>query len=111
MSNEPIPRHWSVTAACVSLLAMGLFNLVYSFTGIYAPYGIYYPAALALLTIIMFAAISGIWSMERWGVWVFLLVMLLKFLLDVWSKAPWEINLVFMIPGVVFLIHVRRMSV
>lgn len=58
-----------------SLFALGLFDLVYSFTGAYAIFGILYPAAHALLNIILFLALSFIWSKKNgrhgcfWGSW------------------------------------------
>jgi len=42
------------------LFALGLFDLVYSFTGAYAIFGILYPSAHALLNIILFLALPSI---------------------------------------------------
>jgi hypothetical protein len=53
------------------LFCAGLVHLVYMFTGVYAPYGNLLPAAIAILTVVAFAGLSGVLSAEKWGVWVY----------------------------------------
>lgn len=60
-----------MTILVAVLFAAGLVHLIYMFTGAYAPYGNFYPAAVALLTVMSFAGLSGVMSAEKWGVWVF----------------------------------------
>jgi hypothetical protein len=106
ITNRPI----IITALCSALLAAGIFNIVYTFTGIYAPYGLLYSAGHTMITIVIFAAVSGIWSMEKWGVYLFLACLALKFGLDFYAGAfkLWEIAL--LIPAAVFLIHLKKMK-
>jgi hypothetical protein len=110
MSAEPINRPGIITAVCSILLAAGIFNIVYTFTGVYAPYGLLYSAAHTLITIVIFAAVAGIWSMEKWGVYLFLACLAVKLGLDFYTGAfkIWEI--VFIIPAVVFLMHLKNMK-
>jgi hypothetical protein len=110
MSAEAVDRPIIGTIFCSLLLALGLFNIVYTFTGIYAPYGLLYSAAHTLLTIIMFAAISGIWSMEKWGVYLFLGVVALKFGLDIYTGAFHYVELLLVLPAVYFLLIMSRMK-
>jgi hypothetical protein len=110
MSVEAIDRPLPISIFCSLLLALGLFNIVYTFTGIYAPYGLLYSAAHTLLTIIMFAAISGIWSMEKWGVYLFLGIVALKFGLDVYTGAFHYMELLLLLPALYFLFLVGKMK-
>lgn len=89
---------------------LGLFAIVYSFTGAYAPYGLFYPAANMLAIVGMFASFAGIGSMEKWGVWLFLVMLALKLGLDAYTGAfsIWELAL--LIPAGVFIAHAKKMS-
>lgn len=110
MSADAINRPVIITALCSALLAAGIFNIVYTFTGIYAPYGLLYSAGHTLITVVVFASVSGIWSMEKWGVYLFLACLALKFALDAYTGAfkLWEIIL--LVPAVVFLAHLKNMK-
>jgi hypothetical protein len=110
MSADVINRPGIITAICSALLAAGIFNIIYTFTGVYAPYGLLYSAGHTLITIIIFAAVSGIWSMEKWGVYLFLACLAIKLGLDMYSGAfkVWEI--VFIIPAIVFLANLKKMK-
>ncbi len=110
MSGEAIQRPTPVTIFCSLLITAGLSNIIYTFTGVYAPYGLLYSAAHTLLTIIMFAAISGIWSMERWGVYLFLAVLALKFVLDLYTGAFHYLELILLVPAIYFLVLFRKMK-
>lgn len=112
MSDKKIDiiRPMPVSIAAVVMLVLGVFNLIYSFTGVYAPYGVLYTAFHAILTVVMFAGISGIWSMERWGVWVFWVVLALKFTLDIYSGAFSYLVLLLFVPGFIFLAFAKKMN-
>jgi hypothetical protein len=85
------------------LFTLGLFNVIYAFTGAFAPYGIYYSAGNVFLIILMFAALSGLWSMEKWGLWLFLVFVALKLVLDLATGAFHFAELFLLIPALVFL--------
>jgi hypothetical protein len=104
--NRPVP----VTIFCSLILVLGLFNIVYTFTGVYAPYGLLYSAAHTLLTIVLFAAISGIWSMEKWGVYLFLAIVAMKFGLDLYTGAFHYAELLLLLPTAYFLVIVPKMK-
>jgi hypothetical protein len=101
----PKQRPPLMTGLIATLFALGLLNVIYSFTGAYAPFGIYYPAANVFLIILMFAALAGLWSMEKWGLWIFLIVVLLKLILDIWTGAFQFAELVLLIPAALFLLR------
>jgi len=110
MQAEAVNRPVDVTALCSILLAGGVFNIIYTFTGVYAPFGLLYSAGHTLLIIVMFAAISGIWNMEKWGVYVFTVCIVLKLMLDLYTGAfrTWE--LVLLLPVAVFFFRLRMMK-
>jgi hypothetical protein len=110
MSADAIRRPVIITALCSALLAAGIFNIIYTFTGVYAPYGLLYSAGHTLITIVIFASVSGVWSMEKWGVYLFLACLAVKFGLDIYTGAFkfWEIILV--VPSIVFLAHLKNMK-
>lgn len=110
MSADKISRPLPVTVFCSLILVLGLFNIVYTFTGVYAPYGLLYSAAHTLLTIVLFAAISGIWSMEKWGVYLFLGIVALKFGLDVYTGAFSYAELLLLLPCAYFLLLLQKMK-
>ena len=66
------------------IFALGIFDILYSFTGAYALFGLLYPAAHVLLTIILFLSLSFIWYKERWALFVFTGVVILQLALDFW---------------------------
>ena len=53
------------------LFALGTFDILYSFTGAYAPYGLLYPASHVFLTIILFLSLSFIWYREQWALFLY----------------------------------------
>ena len=71
---------FNVFIAMLSIL--GLFDIIYTFTGVSAQLGVLYPAAHVLLNIIGFVAISFIWSSEKWANWLFIGVILAHLGLD-----------------------------
>jgi hypothetical protein len=95
---------------CTALYALGLMNIIYSFTGAYAGYGNFYPAINVLIIIILFAALSGIWSMEKWGLYLFLFVLGIKLGLDVTKGAFKYWELLLLIPAVIFLSYRKKMK-
>ena len=89
------------------LFALGLFDLVYSFTGAYAIFGILYPSAHALLNIILFLALSFIWSKEKWAAWLFLGIVLAHMGLDFAVGAFEFFKLMLFLPAIYFLIKLK----
>lgn len=90
------------------LLVLGLFDLMYTFTGVYAPFGLLYPAAHGLLNILLFLALSFIWSGERWAAWLFLGIVLAHLGLDLFAGRDEYFKLLLLIPGVYFLLTLRK---
>jgi hypothetical protein len=92
------------------LFGAGLVHLVYMFTGAYAPYGNFYPAAMALLTVMGFAGLSGVVSAEKWGVWVFgvaaLLVPVASFLAGAFGIG----HLLLLLPAGLFFSRLKGMK-
>ena len=103
--NRPNWLPWAIGL----LYAAGLFQLVYMFTGAYAPYGNLYPAAVALLTVVMFAGLSGVMNMEKWGVWIFGTGVLVKLGLDLATGAWRWPMLALLVPVVVFFLLRKKM--
>lgn len=92
------------------LLALGLFDLIYSFTGDTARYGNLYPAAHVLLNIVGFLALSFIWSKERWAAWLFLVLVALQMILDYFVGAFNPVRLFLFVPALFFLVMLQKDS-
>jgi hypothetical protein len=92
-----------ITYLCLAVVAYGFWNIISSYIGVYSGFGTLYPAINALMVVFSFVAISGVWSMEKWGPISFPIVITLKLLVDLmWGHFnPW-ILLAF-IPAAVFL--------
>lgn len=105
-----ISRPNIVSITLYVLAFIGLSGIVYTFTGAFARYGLLYPAANTLLIVGIFASFAGIWNMERWGVYVFLVMVTLKFVLDITTGAFsfWELAL--LLPAAIFLMHLKKMK-
>jgi hypothetical protein len=85
------------------LFALGIFDILYSFTGAYAPYGLLYPASHVLLTIVLFLSLSFIWYRERWALFLFGGVVLAHFGVDLFVGAFHPAKLLLLIPLPAFL--------
>ena len=85
------------------LFAMGIFDILYSFTGAYAQYGLLYPASHVLLTIILFLSLSFIWYRERWALFLFAGVILAHLGVDLFVGAFHPIKLLLLLPFPAFL--------
>lgn len=85
------------------LFGLGLFDLLYSFTGAYAIYGLLYPAAHVLLHIILFLSLSFIWSKEKWALYLFAAIVLLHLLLDLYVGAFQIVKLLLFVPLILFI--------
>lgn len=92
------------------LFLSGLAHIVYTFTGAFAQYGMYYPALSVLTVVLMFVALSLAWEGDRWGVLLFLLSVSLRIVLDLWAGAFnwWEALL--LLPAAYFLFFRSRFS-
>jgi hypothetical protein len=109
MTNQPKTENKNVFFMILlgSLFALGLFDLVYSFTGAYAIFGILYPAVHALLNIILFLALSFIWSKEKWAAWLFLGIVVAHMGLDLAVGAFEFFKLILFVPAIYFLIKLK----
>lgn len=110
--SKKSPRPTLITILCVFLFAYGLWEIVYSYTGnIVLKGGVdtLYPAVNALMVVFSFVALSGVWSMEKWGPISFVIVVTLKLLVD---AIFGHFNLLFIlgyIPAVFFLLAMKKM--
>ena len=106
----PVNRPSLVTAVCIILFVTGLLSIVFSFFGEYAKFGVLYSALNMLLTVTIFASLSGVWEMERWGVWLFSALIVVKFGVDVFFHAfsIWELLL--LVPIGVFGYYIKEFS-
>jgi hypothetical protein len=103
--NRPTWLPWAIGL----LYAAGLFQLVYMFTGAYATYGNLYPAAVALLTVVMFAGLSGVMNMEKWGVWIFAIGVVAKLGVDMAVGAFRWPMLGLLLPALLFFLLRKKM--
>ena len=69
------------------LFLSGLSGILYTFTGAHAEHGMFYPAVNTLLWVLAFVALSLAWELDRWGVYLFGAVVVLKLGLGLWSGA------------------------
>jgi hypothetical protein len=107
MSDQPVKpsRPLAVTITVYLLFAAGIFQVIYSFTGATAHYHRFYPAAHVLLIIVIFAALSGVLSMEKWGAWLFLAALVARILLELWVGAVHPASLLLLVPAAIFIRH------
>lgn len=103
-------RAVSITAVCSVLFTAGILSIIYTFTGAFAPYGVYYSAVNAIIMVIMFAALSGIWVMEKWGVYLFILLIIVKSGVDYLSGAFTFWLLLLLVPVVIFISQLKKMN-
>ena len=90
-----------------TLAFLGLYDIIYTFTGVSAQLGLLYPAGHVLLNIIGFVAISFIWSNEKWAKWLFLGVVIAHLSLDLAVGGFQLWKLILLVPALYFLL-VRR---
>lgn len=99
-----------ITILCLLIVVYGFWSLISSYIGVYRDFAVLYPAANALMIVFMFVAISGVWSMEKWGPISFVIVVLLKLLTD----ALWGYFNIWMllgiVPAAVFLLLIPKMK-
>lgn len=103
MKNESAIRDVIFKILLGVLFAMGIFDILYSFTGAYAQYGLLYPASHVLLTIILFLSLSFIWYHERWALFLFAGVILAHLGVDLFVGAFHPAKLLLLIPLPAFL--------
>ncbi len=89
------------------LSVLGLFDIIYTFTGVTAQLGILYPSGHVLLNIIGFVAISFIWSREKWANWLFLGVILAHLGLDLIVGGFQPMKLFLLVPAIFFFLTKR----
>jgi hypothetical protein len=76
-------RPLDLTIVCILIVLFGFINIISMYIGVYAGIHTIYPAINALMIVFSFVAISGVWSMEKWGPISFPIVVLLKIITDV----------------------------
>lgn len=89
------------------LSVLGLFDIIYTFTGATAQLGVLYPSAHVLFNIVGFVAISFIWSREKWANWLFLGAVTAHLALDMIVGGFEPLKLLLLIPAV-FFFFVKR---
>ena len=90
-----------------TLAFLGLYDIIYTFTGVSAQLGLLYPAGHVLLNIIGFVAISFIWSNEKWAAWLFLGVVIAHLTLDLAVGGFQLWKLILLVPALFFLLVKR----
>ncbi|NCU06174.1 MAG: hypothetical protein GXC73_19630 [Chitinophagaceae bacterium] len=107
------PRPMLITILCVALFAWGMGEIVFSYTGNTAlnKSGVdtLYPAINALMMVFSFVALSGTWTMEKWGPISFVIVVTLKLFVDLLFGHFNPLYLLAYIPAVVFLLNLKKM--
>lgn len=66
--HQPV-RPLYVTLSCCFLMAGGLLAILHAFSGATAIHSAFHPAARAVACLAVFTGVSGVWAMERWGLW------------------------------------------
>lgn len=62
---RPLP----VTLSCFFLMAGGLVAILHAFSGATAIHSAFHPAVRAVACLAVFTGVSGVWAMEKWGLW------------------------------------------
>ena len=108
--KRKVNRPKFITALCLLLIAYGFWSIISSYIGVYSGFGTLYPAMSALMIVFSFDAISGVWSMEKWGPISFAIVIALKIFMDaLWGKFnPWF--LLAIIPAIIFFLQFPKMK-
>jgi hypothetical protein len=86
MSNQITRPRW-ITITVSLMFAVGIFNIMFAFTGATARYGMFYPAVQVLLTIGFITSLSGIWEMERWGLVLLPIILAVALAADLYLGA------------------------
>lgn len=84
-------RPLDLTIVCILIVLFGFANIISMYIGIYSGIHTIYPAINALMIVFSFVSISGVWSMEKWGVITFPIVVILKIIVDLLfgEFLPW----------------------
>ncbi|WP_336516175.1 hypothetical protein [Pollutibacter soli] len=99
-----------ITWTCIAFWTAGLIYIIMAFAGYFATFGLFYSAVNLLLVVILFAALSGVWSMEKWGVILFAIILALKIGYDLFSKAFQYWELVLLVPVIMLLLQYKKMK-
>jgi hypothetical protein len=108
--SPPVLRPKLISITSSLLFAAGLFSIVYTFTGAYAQYGPYYSAINTLIIVLIFAALSGVWSMEKWGAYLFTILIIIKCSFDLYIGAFIWWELLLLIPVIIFFSQIKKMN-
>lgn len=105
--RKPIPLQ--LRFVCAVMFAYGIFEIIHTYTGIYSGVHVLYPAVNALVIVFSFVALSGIWSFEKWGPISFIIVLLLKYLVDFLFGKFDTWLLTGLIPALYFMTYYKKM--
>lgn len=109
MKNNKHSLSSTINSIAIAFVAVyGLVDLIYTFTGVYAKFGLLYPAAHGFLNILLFMALSFIWSKENWAVWLFLAIVCVQVMLDLFVSRPLGLQTVLVIPALYFMIRLKK---
>jgi hypothetical protein len=66
--EQPV-RPLPVTVSCFFLMAGGLVAILHAFSGATAVHSAFHPTIRAVSCLAVFTGVSGVWAMEKWGLW------------------------------------------
>lgn len=107
--NQPSPP-LMMKIVCGLLFALGIFEIIYTFSGAYGHLHVAYSAINTFIVILSFVALSGIWAFERWGAIAFFFVILLKGISDYLFANLQLWQLLFILPAIFFLRQYKQMT-
>lgn len=85
-----------LTLLCYLFVIYGFAEIINSYVNTYQGMKTFYPAFNSLMVVFGFVAISGIWSMEKWGPVSFSIVFPLKFLVEIiffdWANGRFTVE-------------------
>jgi hypothetical protein len=100
-----------LTLLCIGFVFYGFADIIFSYVHLYTGMSVFYPAFNSLMVVLGFVAISGIWSMEKWGPVSFSIVSFLKLITDlIFSELEWYLILWFVLAGLFFLYFSKMRS-
>lgn len=58
-----------MTLSCFFLMTGGLVAILHAFSGATAIHSTFHPAVRAVACLAIFTGVSGVWALEKWGLW------------------------------------------
>jgi len=101
-----------ITLLCIGFVLYGFYDIITSYVHVYTGLQIFYPAFNGLMVVFGFVAISGVWSMEKWGPVSFAIITFLKFLTELIfiNTVPWYL-IIWVVLSVLFFLFFPKMRV